>query len=129
MAVRISSVERPFEGQVSEIAPVADAVSRTFQVKLDLPPGKELRAGQFGRLAVPVAETKLLSVPRTSVLKRGQLEMVFVVRDDTATLRLVKTGKVLEERVEILSGLEEGEAVVVGDISSLKDRQPVTVQP
>lgn len=129
MSVRIASVAQPFEGRVSEIAPVADAVSRTFQVKLDLPDAKELRAGQFGRLAVPVAETKLLSVPRTSVLKRGQMEMVFVVREETATLRLVKTGKVLGERVEILSGLEEGEPVVVGDISALKDGQPVTLAP
>ena len=48
---------------MSEIAPVADAVSRTFQVKLDLPAAAGLRTGQFGRVSVPVAETKLLLVP------------------------------------------------------------------
>jgi len=129
MAVQVASVDRAFEGQVSEISPVADAVSRTFLVKLDLPAEKELRAGQFGRLAVPVAETKLLSIPGSSVRKRGQLEMVFVVRDQKANLRLVKTGKVLGDQVEILSGLEEGESVVAGNISELKDGAPVTVQP
>jgi HlyD family secretion protein len=98
-------------------------------VKFDLPVADGLRAGQFGRVAVPVAETQILRVPRASLRKRGQMEMVYVVRDQKATLRLVKTGKILEEDVQILSGLEEGESVIVSDVSMLGDGQPVTVQP
>jgi DNA-binding GntR family transcriptional regulator len=41
----------------------------------------------------------------------------------------VKTGKVLDGRVEVLSGIEEGEQVIVSDIARLADGQPVTVQP
>lgn len=116
-------------GTVSEISPIADPVSRTFRVKLDLPPVDGLRTGQFGRVSVPVAETRLLLVPREAVLKRGQMEIVFVVRDGRASLRLVKTGKALDGRVEVLSGLEEGDSVVVRDTDRLIDGQPVTVQP
>jgi NAD(P)H-flavin reductase len=75
---------------------VADPVSRTFQVKLDLPKADGLRTGQFGRVSVPVAEVKLLMVPKTSVIKRGQMELVFVAKDGKAALRLVKTGRALE---------------------------------
>jgi hypothetical protein len=82
-------------------------VSRTFNVKLDLPPTEGLRTGQFGRVSVPVAEVKLLLVPQSAILKRGQMELVFVAKEGKAALRLVKTGKVLEDRVEVLSGLEE----------------------
>ena len=106
-----------------------DLVSRTFNVKLDLPPTEGLRTGQFGRVSVPVAETKLLLVPQSAVLKRGQMEIVFVAKDGKAALRLVKTGKVLDARVEVLSGIEEGEQVIVSDIARLADGQPVTVQP
>ncbi len=126
LPVRLSKV---VEGTVSEISPVADPVSRTFLVKLDLPPIDGLRTGQFGRVSVPVAETQLLLVPRAAVLKRGQMELVFVARDDRAVLRLVKTGKSLDGRVEILSGLEAGEAVIVSDTARLIDDQPVTPQP
>jgi RND family efflux transporter MFP subunit len=126
MSVRLAKV---IEGTVSEISPVADPVSRTFNVKLDLPPTEGLRTGQFGRVSVPVAEVKLLLVPQSAVLKRGQMELVFVAKDGKAALRLVKTGKVLESRVEVLSGLEEGEQIIVSETAQLTDGQPVTIQP
>ncbi len=126
MAVHLAKV---IEGTVSEISPVADPVSRTFNVKLDLPPTEGLRTGQFGRVSVPVAEVKLLLVPQNAVLKRGQMELVFVAQNGKAALRLVKTGKVLEDRVEVLSGLEEGEQIIVSESAKLTDGQPVTIQP
>jgi RND family efflux transporter MFP subunit len=129
MQVRVASMIEPLEATVSEIAPVADPVSRTFQVKLDLPSTPGLRTGQFGRVSVPVAETKLLIVPKDSVILRGQMELVFVVREGRASLRLVKTGKKLTNGFEILSGLEDGEQVVVRGATKLVDGQPVTIQP
>jgi RND family efflux transporter MFP subunit len=129
MKVKVASVSEPLDAVVSEIAPVADAVSRTFQVKLDLPAADGLRTGQFGRVSVPVAEVMLLLVPQSAVIKRGQMELVFVVRDSKAALRLVKTGKALNGNIEILSGLEEGELVVTSDPAAIADGQPVTLQP
>ncbi len=129
MQVKVASVSKPLEATVSEIAPVADPVSRTFQVKLDLPKADGLRTGQFGRVSVPVAEVKFLMVPKTSVIKRGQMELVFVAKDTKAALRLVKTGRALNGSVEVLSGLEEGEQVVISDVAKLADGQPVTIQP
>jgi hypothetical protein len=41
----------------------------------------------------------------------------------------VKTGKTLEDRIEVLSGLEEGEQIIVSDTTQLTDGQPVTLQP
>lgn len=129
LTVTIPSLPQPLVGVVSEISPVADAGSRTFPVKLDLPKEADLRPGQFGRVAVPVAEAKLLLVPAAAVLKRGQMEAVFVVRDNRARLRLVKTGKVLATQTEILSGLEPGDQVVTDQAAKLTDGQPVTAQP
>lgn len=126
MPVRLASTVM---GVVSEISPVADPVSRTFNVKLDLPETVGLRAGQFGRVSVPVAEVKLLLVPNNAVLKRGQMDIVFVVQDKHASLRLVKIGKMLSDEIEILSGIEEGEQVIVSGIATLIDGQPVTILP
>ena len=129
LPVTIPALPAPLTATVSEISPVAEALSRTFLVKLDLPASPGLRAGQFGRVAVPVAETRILLVPRQTVLRRGQMEVVFVVKDNRATLRLVKTGKQFAEQIEILSGLDPGDPVVTRDASRLTDGQPVTAAP
>ena len=100
------------EGVVSEIAPAADPNSRTFLVKLDLPPGPELRTGQFGRVEIPVSEISVLRVPVAAVLKRGQMELLFVVTGKRAQLRIVKTGKQIGGEIELVSGIDSGEQVV-----------------
>src|SRR5437867_1404318 len=61
--VRAASEHGDLAGVVSEIAPVADPASRTFNMKLDLPANAGLRAGQFARLTTPVGETEALRVP------------------------------------------------------------------
>ena len=53
------------------------------------------------------------------------MEMVFVVRDGKAQLRLVKTGKRLGSELELVSGVEPGEKVVIEGVTGLVDGQPV----
>lgn len=129
LPVRISALERELEGVISEIAPVADSASRTFLVKLDLPGTIGLRAGQFGRVAMPVGETSALRVPATALVQRGQMELVFIINDGGAQLRLVKTGKRIGNEVELVSGVSAGERIVVENAAGLVDGQPLTVTP
>ena len=129
LPVRISAIESELEGVVSEISPAADPNSRTFLVKLDLPDTPGIRAGQFGRVAMPVGETTALRVPAGAVVLRGQMELVFVVNDGKAQLRLVKTGKHIGSDVELVSGVDAGEKIVVEGAAGLMDGQPVTVTP
>ena len=53
------------------------------------------------------------------------MEVVFLVREGRANLRIVKTGKRVGDEVEIVSGIEAGETIVVDDPSGLVDGQPV----
>jgi hypothetical protein len=94
-----------------------------------LPAQSGLRAGQFGRVAMPVGETTALRVPASAVVQRGQLEIVFVVSNNKAQLRLVKTGKRIGNEVELVSGVEAGEKIVVENPAGLIDGQPLTVKP
>jgi RND family efflux transporter MFP subunit len=129
LSVHVPAVGAALEGTVSEMAPVADANSRTFPVKLDLPTRAGLRSGQFGRLAVPVAEVNAIRVPASAVSLRGQMEMAFVVANGKAQMRLVKTGKHLENEVEIVAGLNPGEQIIVEGATLLLDGQPVKTTP
>lgn len=125
LEVSIPTIRKTFPATVAEVSPTADAASRTFLVKLDLPASPDLRAGQFGRAAVPVGEAKSLRIPESAVVKRGQMEIVFVNDAGKARLHLVRTGKTFPDGVEILSGLSEGDAVILADPASLVDGQPV----
>ena len=128
LPVTVSSLEGSMEGTVSEIAPASDSNSRTLLVKLDLPSRGGLRAGQFGRVAWPVGENAALCVPNASVARRGQMEMVFVVEEGRAKLRLVKTGRQSATGTEVVSGLSAGELVVSEGAAALLDNQPVTLR-
>lgn len=128
LAVRITSLTNDWEGVVAEISPAADPASRTFQVKMDLPPATQARLGQFGRVAVPIGEITTLRVPESALVVRGQMEIVFVAADKKAQLRLVKTGKRLETDIEVLAGLRAGDPIVIEGAATLTDGQPVEVQ-
>jgi len=123
--VSIPTIRQILPATVAEVSPTADAASRTFLVKLDLPASRELRAGQFGRAAVPVGEARSLRIPAEAIVKRGQMEIVFVNDAGKARLRLVRTGKSFPDGVEILSGLSEGDAVILTKPASLIDGQSV----
>lgn len=127
LMVRIGAKE--FEGIVREMSPTADPNSRTLLVKLDLPPTPGLRTGQFGRVAVPVAETSVLRVPASSVIRRGQMELVFIRNGNRAQLRIVKTGKQIGEEMEVVSGVNAGEEVITAGVSEISDGQPIEVRP
>ncbi len=126
MAIRTGEAAAELTATVAEIAPIADPLSRTFRVKLDLPGSRGLMSGQFARLAVPVGETLSLRVPASAVVLRGQMEIVFAVENQHARLHLVKTGRQLKDETEILSGLDSGDSVIVDSASQLIDGQPVT---
>jgi RND family efflux transporter MFP subunit len=125
LSVSVDGVSGVLTGKVSEIAPTADSVSRTFRVKVDLPEQPGLRSGQFARLLVAVGESSSLRVPVSAVVQRGQLEIVFVVENQHAQLHLVKTGKRIGDEMEVLSGLHAGDSVVIDVASQLTDGQPV----
>jgi membrane fusion protein (multidrug efflux system) len=127
-SIRVSSLTNVLEGVSSEITPVSDPSSRTFLVKFDLPPAAGLRVGQFGRVLIPVGEAAALRVPAAALVQRGQMELVFVVTNARAQLRLVKTGKRIGDEVEVVSGIEAGEQIVCEGATNLSDGQEVEVR-
>lgn len=127
--VRVQLDDQTVSGRLDEISPAADAVSRTRLARIALPATANVRSGQFVRALWPAAPADVLLVPATAVQPFGQLERVFVVTAGRAQLRLVRTGAVTGDTVQILSGLDAGETVVAHPPAALRDGQPLTVQP
>ena len=112
-------------GQVREISPAADPLSRTTPIKLALPHNPSIRSGQFARLSLPSHSAETIYVPQSAILPWGQMERVFTLVDGMARLRLVRTGALINGQFEILSGLDPGDQVVVTGEHTLTDGQPI----
>jgi RND family efflux transporter MFP subunit len=100
-------------GKVAQIVPAADADSRSFLVKVELPKDSRLRSGLFGRAHFPRGERVAIVIPWASVVERGQLQGVYTLdANQVAELRYVTFGKSVGEKVEVLSGLQDGDRIV-----------------
>ncbi len=101
------------KGKVAQIVPAADAASRTFLVKIELPTDARLRSGLFGRAEFSRGERHALLIPRSAVVERGQLQGVFVLdQNRVANLRYITLGKPSGSEIEVLAGLQDGERLV-----------------
>ncbi|MBG0791583.1 MAG: efflux RND transporter periplasmic adaptor subunit [Desulfovibrionaceae bacterium] len=101
-------------GEVVEIEPLADPVTRSFLVKVRLPEAPGLYPGMFGRLMVPLGSEEVVLAPEAAVTRVGQLETVMVETDNGWHPAYVRTGKSHDGKVEILSGLSGGETLGLG---------------
>lgn len=114
--------QSPISGVVDEITSAADTTTRTFNVKVAAPDGMALRSGTFGRARFNAGQQDAIVVPASAIVERGQLTSVFAVDESSvARMRLVKTGRRLGNDVEILSGLNEGDTVVMTPSAEIRD--------
>jgi RND family efflux transporter MFP subunit len=123
--VQVSSDKPLCRGTVTEIVPEAESASRTFSVKVSGPCEPGVYAGTFGRLRIPLDTQDVLVIPVAAVTHVGQLDTVRVVVDGKADRRSVRLGRLLPEQgnvVEVLSGLAEGEKVVMGAMATASSR-------
>lgn len=112
--VEIDALDLHCEGTISEIVPQAESASRTFAVKVTGPCPQGVYPNMFGRLLVPLGEEQVTVVPAEAVRRVGQLTLVDVVEGQELRRRSVQLGRRIERHYEVLSGLKEGEKVVVG---------------
>ena len=135
IGVRLDGLNKQCSGTVSEIVPEAQSASRSFQVKVTGPCPSGVYSGMFGRILIPLAEEQVLVIPRQTVQRVGQLELVLTVDEGKTSQRAIRTGRtlgdvtgddgqVLRDQVEVLSGLRTGEQVVLPAGSRPEPQQP-----
>jgi multidrug efflux pump subunit AcrA (membrane-fusion protein) len=128
VSVTIDGISGTFPARIAEVVPSVDSATRTGTVKLDLPAVPELRSGLFGRALFETGGRKVLSVPSESVMERGQLQTVFVAENNRARTRLVTAGTKNRGQVEVLSGLNPGDRVIVPVPTGLTDGAAIEVR-
>jgi RND family efflux transporter MFP subunit len=115
LPMEIRTLEERVEATVEEIIPYADPQTRTFLVKAAVPSRPGIYPGMFGKLLIPVREHPVVLIPETAVRKVGQLELVTVKVPDGWQSRFIKTGRTIDDKVVVLSGLSGDETIGVGE--------------
>jgi multidrug efflux pump subunit AcrA (membrane-fusion protein) len=130
VSVRISDSGPAIQGRIAEIVPLSNPATHTVQFKVDLPAGFAAPSGSFARVEIPAGTRNALLVPAQAVRETGQLTGIFVVDGSSkARFRLVKTAPYDAERVELLSGLEQGEKVVSRITDEIADGITLETRP
>jgi membrane fusion protein (multidrug efflux system) len=123
----VAGGDRRFGGAIYAIDPRIDSTTRTVLIRAVCPnPQSRLFPGAFASVTLKLGELdNAVLVPATAVVPGLNAKTVFVVKDGKAELRTVITGTRLEDRVQILAGLEPGEVVVTSGVLQLSPGQNV----
>jgi len=120
IGVKIDALDKICLGKVSEVVPEANSANRTFQVKVVGPCPRGIYSGMFGRIIIPLGKENILVIPKSAVIKAGQLELAAVVENGVLSKRYIRTGRHFGDNIEVLSGMKEGESVAL----QIKQSQP-----
>jgi RND family efflux transporter MFP subunit len=129
VSIQIDGVNNELVGKVARLVPSADPVTHSYLVKIDLPHGHGLKSGTFVRASFRIGTRKGIHLPATALLERAGIAGVFVVDEKgIAHYRMVRTGAVSGDSVEIQAGLTEGDRVVSSSSGSLQSGDQVVSQ-
>ena len=107
----------PFKGKLTQVGSVVDPATHRILARAEVAdPEHKLRAGMVASFAITVDKpTKAVAIPTTGVVREGDGSMTVWVQKDAThyTQRLVKLGALQDGYVEILEGLQDGDAVIV----------------
>ncbi|MFM9846501.1 MAG: efflux RND transporter periplasmic adaptor subunit [Hyphomicrobiaceae bacterium] len=130
IAQLLSNPEIAAEGQVREISPVADPVTRTFQVKVTLKdPPEQMRFGGSVVGRVKASTTPVVVLPGSALFDKAGQPAVWIVdpASGSVLLKPVTVGRYETDRVVIGAGLVKGDVVVTAGVNRLRENQKVRV--
>jgi HlyD family secretion protein len=121
--------DRTFSGNVTRISPAVNTSTRAFAFEAVVPnPDALLKPGTFARVHVESDKVDpVLTLPYLALQYRYGVNRVFVVQGDRLAMRELKVGDRMGERIEIVSGVKEGERVAVTDVDALNDGDRVSL--
>jgi len=119
--------DQQFEGKVSFVSQEADAMSGTFTVEIAINnKDHKLKPNQFVNLLIVIEEQKdALVIPKQALINNS---LVFVAANDIAEQRNVTTAIESEDEIQVVSGISEGEMVIISGNVGLNDGTKVSIK-
>ena len=130
--VRIGALEQSFTGDVTEVGSLADAMTRAFTIKIEVAnSGQIIRPGMIADVTLPdVSQKTVVSVPASVILRTPEGQAYVFVADEQkgqAFQRYISLGGFYGDKIEVVSGLSEGEIIVTGGQQKLTNGSRITI--
>lgn len=118
-----------FSALVSRVSPVVDPATGTFKISIEVSdPTRRLKPGMFGRINIVYdVHEDAMQIPRSAIVEEAGKSAIYVVADNVAERRIIRTGYAQGGQVEVLDGLGETEVFVIVGQTSLKNGSKVSV--
>ncbi|WP_310993954.1 efflux RND transporter periplasmic adaptor subunit [Aequorivita marina] len=129
--VEIASMGEVFEGEVAIVNPSADALTRTFNVKVRLDNAEnKLLPGMISDIKIETNnDLNIISIPAEAIVRdANNIVYVFVIDGDKAIKKRVSIGGFNANEVVVLDGLSEKDTIVIAGQRTLKDGQTITTR-
>lgn len=120
-----------FEGRIRKAVPAGDALSQTFEVRIDLPASAPqfIAAGQLVSVSLPLAASNVMTVPRDSIVLREDGTFVMRINAENRAERVtIQVADATGQRVAIRGELKPGDRVAVRGAEALDDGESVAVR-
>lgn len=121
-----------FEGSIIRLYPTMDAATHTFNVEVHVRnENRLLRPGMFARATVNFGDNFNVVIPDQAAVKMqgaGTRQVFILNNDNTVSIRVVTLGRHFDNKYEVLSGLDDGDVIVVKGHSTLKAGDTVVVK-
>ncbi len=119
--IAVDANNRQLRGNITEIVPSIDPMSRTFIAKIALT-GPLLRTGLYARVKIPIGKKTAIILPDKAIVQKGELTGVYTVdQGGIISYRLVRAGSHYGNNVAILSGINANDRVIIDNISNAVD--------
>ncbi|WP_165452570.1 efflux RND transporter periplasmic adaptor subunit [Paenibacillus thalictri] len=128
MKVDVPTLNKSFDGVISGIRPTLDATTKSYGIDIKInDTNHELLPGMFAASSMKSEGRKAIMIPADAVLSQPSGNAVFIVKDGKASKVAVKVGTLTSSKFEIVSGLKEGDELVVKGQELLSDKAAVQV--
>lgn len=120
-----------FDGRVNLIAPIIDPNTRSFGLEASFTnSNQKLRPGMFARVEINLGKNMSVVIPDRAVIKQNGTndKYVFIEKDGVVDYRKIELGRRLGDTYEIISGIEEGENIVIEGYTKLVSGSKVKVK-
>ena len=122
--------DKVFQGEVYRIYPTVDNATKTFVVELKIQNDNlKLRPGMFAKISMNFGEGSTILVPSISIVKQtGTNNMyAFVNENSKAVKKLVKTGRIIDDKTEILDGIKVGDELIIVGQNKLENQTAIKI--
>ncbi|MBT4680079.1 MAG: efflux RND transporter periplasmic adaptor subunit, partial [Flavobacterium sp.] len=126
--VSSSAFEKNFSGKIETISSRIDPSTRSILSRIIVDnPNFEIIPGQLMTVKIIYDEINQIGVPESAVTIQGKTAFVYTVNDETVEKKYIKIGKRNFGKVSILSGINEGDKVIVEGVSKVRNKAEVRI--